>query len=176
GAPIVSSELDAARRRVEDFYAREGFNTVQIEVDSQPNVDNRTVAVSFAILEGLQQILREVTTEGASVTREGVVRRALRLREGAPVNLADWSQARKRVYDTNVFRQVDIQAVPLAPTAEDSAAGIEPVGAVLRLVEYPAWRLRYGLQVSDEQTDVPDVTGDSRVQGLGVLADLQNQN
>jgi len=176
GIPIVSSELDAARRRVEDFYAREGFNTVQIEVNSQPSVENRTVAVSFAILEGLQQILREVTTEGASVTREGVVRRALRLRVGAPVNLADWSQARKRVYDTNVFQQVDIQAVPLPPTAEDSAVGIEPVRAVVRLTEYPAWRLRYGLQFSDEQTDVPDVTGDSRVQGLGVLADLQNQN
>ena len=32
------------------------------------------------------------------------------------------------------------------------------------------------MQLSAEQTDVPDALGDSRVQGLGVLADLQNQN
>ena len=68
--------------------------------------------MSFAVLEGLQQVLRDVTTEGATRTDEDVVRRALRLRLGTPVNLGDWSQARKRLYDTNVFRQVDIEPVP----------------------------------------------------------------
>ena len=115
GAPFVNAEIDAALRRIEDHYGREGFNAVQIEPGTVPNLENRTVDVSFAILEGLQQILREVTTEGASLTRENVIRRALRLRVGAPVSLAEWSQSRKRMYDTNVFQQVDIQAVSLLP-------------------------------------------------------------
>ena len=78
---------------------------------------------------------------------------ALRLRMGAPVNLGDWSLARKRLYDTNVFRQVDIEPVPMEPTAQDSAAGIQPIRAVVRVVEYPVWRLRYGTQFSDEEFD-----------------------
>lgn len=176
GVPFVTSELDAARQRVEDLYAREGFNALQIEVNSEPDLAAGTVAVEYAILEGLQQILREVTTEGATRTRDGVIHRALRLRIGEPINLADWSQARKRLYDTNVFRQVDIEPVPIEPTTEESAAAVQPIRAVVRVVEYPVWRLRYGAQFNDEERDVPDPDGDTRLQSIGVLADLQNQN
>ena len=175
--PFVTAEIDAAQQRVEDYYARQGFNTLQIEVEAEPDPDAGTVAVEFAILEGLQQVLREVSTSGATRTREGVIHRALRLRIGEPVNLADWSQARKRLYDTNVFRQVDIEPVPMTPTTEESAAGIQPVRAVVRVVEYPVWRFRYGAQFTDEKREVPEPDGtEPRLQSLGVLADLQNQN
>jgi outer membrane protein assembly complex protein YaeT len=176
GVPFVTAEIDAARQRVEQLYAAEGFNNVQIEVDSAPVEENGSVAVSFAILEGLQQVLRDLSTEGATRTDDDVIRRALRLRIGEPVDLASWSQARKRLYDTNVFRQVDIEPVPMTPTTEDSAAGIQPVRAVVRVVEYPVWRLRYGAQFNDETALVPDPDGDNRLQSLGILADLQNQN
>ncbi|HXG87285.1 MAG TPA: translocation/assembly module TamB domain-containing protein [Vicinamibacterales bacterium] len=177
GVPFMTASLDDARRRVEDIYAREGFNTVQIEVDSVPNADTGSVSVTFAILEGLQQVLREVRTQGESHTRPGVINRALRLRVGEPVNLADWSQARKRLYDTNVFRQVDLEPVPLEPTTEESAAGIQPVRAAVRVSEYPTWRFRYGAQFNNETSESgPDPDGDARLQNFGVLADLQNQN
>jgi outer membrane protein insertion porin family len=176
GVPYVTQEIDAARERLESMYAREGFNTAQIEVTAEPNTDNATVGLEYAILEGPQQVLREVTVEGATRTDAGIVRRALRLREGAPVDLADWSQARKRLYDTNVFRQVDIEAVPMQPTTQESAEGIQPVRALVRVLEYPVWRLRYGLQGNDEKTEIPDPDGDDRLQSLGILADLQNQN
>jgi outer membrane protein insertion porin family len=176
GVPFVTDEIDAARRRVERLYADDGFNMVQIEVDTQADPENETVAVRFAVLEGLQQVVREVTLQGATRTDEDVVRRALRLRIGEPVDLGQWSQARKRLYDTNVFRQVDIEAVPMESTAEDSARGIQPVRAVIRVTEYPVWRLRYGAQFTDERVEVPDPDGDTRLQSFGVLADLQNQN
>ena len=177
GIPFVTAEIDAARQRVEDLYATEGFNSLQIEVEAEPDPDGGTVAVEFAILEGVQQVLREVSTSGATRTREGVLHRTLRLRIGAPVNLADWAQARKRLYDTNVFQQVDIEPVPLTPTTEESAAGIQPVRAVVRVVEYPVWRFRYGAQYTDEKSEVPDPDGtEPRLQSLGVLADIQNQN
>jgi outer membrane protein insertion porin family len=176
GVPFVTAEIDAARERLELLYADEGFNSVQVEVETNPNPDNGTVDVSFAVLEGAQQILREVSVQGASRTDPDVVQRALRLRIGQPVDLGAWSQARKRLYDTNVFRQVDIEPVPIEPTTEESAAGIQPVRAVVRVVEYPVWRLRYGAQFTDERTEVPDADGDTRLQSLGVLIDLQNQN
>jgi outer membrane protein insertion porin family len=63
-------------------------------------------------------------------------------------------------------------------TTEDSAAGIQPIRAVVRVVEYPVWRLRYGLQFNDERDDFVDpidgTTG--RTLSLGILTDLQNQN
>jgi outer membrane protein assembly complex protein YaeT len=175
-APFVIDEIDAARERIEEAYAAEGFNVVQIEVHTETDDAAATVNLSFAVLEGLQQVLRNVETQGATRTDPDVIRRALRLRVGAPVNLADWSLARKRLYDTNVFRQVDIEPVPMEPTTEESAAGIQPVTAMVRVTEYPVWRLRYGGQFTDETAPVSDPDGDTRLQSLGVLADLQNQN
>ena len=176
GIPFVTGQIDAARQRLERLYGAEGFNTVQIEVDSSPDPPEGTVAVAFAVLEGPQQILKEVSTEGATRTDDDIISRALRLRIGAPVDLASWSQARKRLYDTNVFRQVDIEPVPITPTTEESAVGIQPVRAVVRVAEYPVWRLRYGAQFNDETALVRDPDGDTRLQSLGILADLQNQN
>ena len=72
-----------------------------------------------------QQVLKEVETVGATRTRAGVVSRALNLPLGQPVNLEEWALARKRLFDTNVFRSVDIQAVPLG----DPVNGIQPVKA-----------------------------------------------
>jgi outer membrane protein assembly complex protein YaeT len=177
GVPYRTADLDAARQRVEEYYALAGFNTVQIEVEPEPDRSAGSVALEFAILEGVQQILQEVSVEGATRTRDGVVLRALRLAIGHPVNLVDWSLARKRLYDTNVFQQVDIQPVPLEPTTEQSAAAVQPVRAVVRVVEYPVWRFRYGLQYNDEKSPIDDPERtEPRLQSLGVLADLQNQN
>ena len=48
---------------------------------------------------------------------------------------------------------------------------------MVRVVEYPVWRLRYGAQFNDEEPDVPDPDGtEARLLSLGILADLQNQN
>jgi outer membrane protein insertion porin family len=176
GTGFDTAEVDAARERVERFFAFRGFNAAQFEVDTHADAPGSRVHVVFAVREGLRQVLRDVTVQGATRTDEGVVRRALRLRLDRPVNLAAWSQARKRLYDTNVFRQVDIQPEPMEATLDDIAAGIQPVRAVVRVVEYPVWRLRYGAQYTDERADVPDPDGDNRLQSLGVLADLQNQN
>jgi outer membrane protein assembly complex protein YaeT len=176
GVPFVTASIDAARERIQELYASEGFNGVQIEVDTHVDEERATVAISFAVLEGLQQILRDFTVQGVTRTQPDVVRRALRLRIGAPVNLADWSQARKRLYDTNVFRQVDIEPIPMDLSSEDSASGIQPVRAAVRVAEYPVWRLRYGTQFTDEIEDAADPLANTRTQSLGVLADLQNQN
>ena len=92
------------------------------------------------------------------------------------MNLGAWSQARKRLYDTNVFRQVDIEPIPLEPTPEDKAAGVQPVRAVVRVIEYPVWRVRYGLQFNDEKTSTEDAEIEERQQSLGVIGELRNQN
>jgi outer membrane protein assembly complex protein YaeT len=176
GMPFVAADLEAARRRIEDFYSRFGFNTSDVELTSAPHTDQGVVDVKFEVLEGPQQILREVTTEGATRTSQDVITRALRLEVGQPVDLGAWAQARKRMYDTNVFRQVDIEPLPLTPSPDESTGGVQPVRAIVRLIEYPVWRLRYGMQLNDESLGFEEPDGDSRQQNLGVLADIRNQN
>lgn len=169
GEPYTLASVGRARDRVERQYRLWGFNDVSVAVAAAPGRPG-TVDVTVTVTEGLRQVLRRVETRGSARTREGVVRSALRLHEGEPVNLDEWALARKRVFDTNVFRAVDIAAEP------DGApeGGDQPVVAVVTVEEYAPWRLRYGAQ-ADRDREVAGETG--RVDTtVGVIAEIRNQN
>ena len=68
--------------------------------------------------EGPQQRVRDIAIAGLVRTRPELVRRALKLEAGEPVNLAEWATARQRLYETGVFRSVDIQPEPMPIAAE----------------------------------------------------------
>jgi outer membrane protein insertion porin family len=52
------------------------------------------------------------------------------------------------------------------------------VRAVVRVVEYPVWRLRYGVQFNDERNSLTELepSTEPRLKTFGILTDLQNQN
>ena len=167
--PFVSSEVNEARRRVEQQYRNDGFNTAEVEIQTRVAGDD-TVTLLFEVTEGPQQILREVVTTGNEMTSGNVISQALRFELGKPADLDEWARARKRLYDTNVFRQVDIQAVPMGEVVD----GQQPVKAQVSVVEYPAWALRYGTQLeSQRKADIEEFTS---TRNLGLVAEIKNPN
>src|SRR6185295_1314639 len=96
-------------------YRSEGFNAVRVTLTSQATRATGLVALTGNIDEAPRQVLRSVSTEGVRRTDPELVSRELKLEVGQPVDRLAWAQARKRLYDTSVFRQVDIQAVPIEP-------------------------------------------------------------
>ena len=174
-APYTLAAVDTARDHVERHYRSLGFNSVQVAATAVPILSGSVVDVEFAVTEGAQEILKEVVTSGTTRTREGVLTRALRLRVGQPANAEEWALARKRVYDTNVFRTVDIQSVPIG----DPVDGVQPVQAHVTVEEYPPWRLRYGLQVDRERENRESASVDEQsrfVLNLGAIGEVRNQN
>lgn len=168
-APYVAADVNDATRRIEDQYRRQGFNSA--EVEAQPAIsDDDTVVLTFSVTEGPQQVLQEVQLAGLDVTSDKVVTQALRFELGKPVDLDAWALARKRLYDTNVFRLVDLQPVPLG----DQVNGVQPVKAVVTVEEYPAWSLRYGFQLEGERRAELDEFTSSR--NAGVVAEVRNPN
>jgi outer membrane protein assembly complex protein YaeT len=176
GTFYTSDVVEQARRRVERHYWGLGFNAVRVDVRPVFHQPDATVEVGLVIAEGPQQVLAGMAVTGSTRTREGVIERVLRLPMDRPVDLNEWALARKRLYDTGVFRQVDLEPEP----AGDVADGIEPVRARVTVQEWPAWRLRYGVQWNDAQPDdeAISVPGESagRSQSLGVVVDLRSQN
>lgn len=170
--PYTALGMDAARDRVARHYRQRGFNGVQVTAAASPSADAASVGLAFTVVEGPRQVLREVVTSGATRTREGIVDRALRLHVGQPVNLEEWSMARKRLFDTNVFRAVDIQAVPMGESVE----GEQDVRAVVTVEEYPPWRVRYGVQADRKREDVVDAEDPQLTTRLGVTGEIRNQN
>lgn len=170
GEPYTLASVNGVRERVDRHYRTLGYNAAEVGANALPVNDNTHVDITLEVTEGPQQILQDVETIGATRTREGVVRRALRLPVGQPANLEEWSRARKRLFDTNVFRSVDIQAVPLG----DPVDGVQQVRARVMVAEYPPWRLRYGVQVDREPGDGGE--NDPIDFNLGVIGEIRNQN
>jgi hypothetical protein len=136
-------------------YRAEGFNAVRVTLTSQATRATGLVALTVTIDEGPRQVLRSVSTEGVRRTNPELVSRELKLDLGQPVDRLAWAQARKRLYDTSVFRQVDIQLfrwkpcrgwradsdAPADAPAVDRAAVVEqPIQARVTLDEWPPLR------------------------------------
>jgi outer membrane protein assembly factor BamA/autotransporter translocation and assembly factor TamB len=169
-APLVTADINEVHRRVEDLYRRQGFNTAEVELVPQVSAADDTVTLEFTVVEGPQQVLEDVVVTGAEITSDKVITQALHFELGKPVDLDEWAVARKRVYDTNVFRQVEIQPA----NSGEAKDGVQPVKAQVTLDEYPAWALRYGMQIEGERT--PDIEEFTSTRNLGVVAEIKNPN
>ncbi len=173
GEIYTGSAVAGARARVESSYRRAGHTAARVTARSTPDDAAATVAVVFDIIEGPRQVVDSVVLEGAARTHPGLVTRALQVNPGDPVDPAAWNLARKRLYDTGVFRSVDIQA--RVPEAEaEPADGTVPVEARVTLEEWPRYLVRYGLRLSDEAAALGETTG--RVLRVGAAGDLRRRN
>jgi len=78
--------------------------------------------------------------------------------------------ARKRLYDTNVFRLVDLQPVPTG----EPVNGVQQVKALVKVDEYPEWSVRYGFQLEGErQANLDEFTS---TRNAGVVGEVRNPN
>jgi len=184
GSNYTESGLEQAQQALDAQYRARGYNRVRIDAEAQTprGAGTHDVAVVLRIDEGPQQRLREIVTDGVSRTKPALVSRALKLEVGAPVDLAAWNAARRRVYETGAFRSVDIQRTVIeAPSAGQSE---EPVRATVTVQEWPPLRVRYGLEIRDElnaagdaaRANVPEVgeTG-GRTFGFGLAGQLDTR-
>ncbi|HUQ89225.1 MAG TPA: translocation/assembly module TamB domain-containing protein [Vicinamibacterales bacterium] len=168
-AAYVAKDITEARVRLEERYRRQGFNDVEVEAQPAIGPDD-TVVLTFAVREGTQQILQDVQIAGNEVTNGKVLTQALRFELGKPVNLDEWTLARKRLYDTNVFRMVDIQPVPIGAPVD----GVQQVKAAVNVEELPEWSVRYGFQLEGERQAQLDEFTSTR--NAGVVGEIRNPN
>jgi len=167
--PYVAADVNEARVKIEEYYRRQGFNEAEVEAVPAVSPDD-TVTLAFNVTEGPQQVLKSVELTGNEVTRGKVITEALKFTLGEPVDLDEWTRARKRLYDTNVFRLVDIQAEPLG----DVVDGVQPVKAVVKVEELPEWSFRYGFQIEGaRRAELDEFTS---TQNAGVVSELRNPN
>jgi outer membrane protein assembly factor BamA len=166
GAPYVPSDLEEGRRRIDSTYRSEGF--VGTRVMAEPKVDRtaQRVDVAFTVVEGPQQVLREIAVSGNRGIGDNVIRRAVAIKVGEPVGADAWLRARARLFETGLFRRVDVTAEPFetSPDGRERATRLNVV-----VEEWPALRLRYGIQVSEER---PEDSFEGRDLTPGLSADI----
>ncbi len=172
GSPYEPARIDEGRDRVLQAYHRLGFAEARVNVAAELSREKPEVALAMAVQEGPQHVLEGVDVEGGSGTRRAVVDRALRAKPGEPIDPESWYQARRRLYDTGVFKGADIAFAPAGEATAVNGATRQMVRAKVTLQEWPSWRLRYGFKLDDRAA----ATGTGRDFSPGVMVDLQRPN
>jgi outer membrane protein assembly factor BamA/autotransporter translocation and assembly factor TamB len=185
GGMFSQGLIERARRAIAQTYRQQGFNSVTVTLRTEAVPDRPEVDIALTVEEGVQQRVRDIVTTGLVRTRPELVARALQLEVGQPVSLAAWSSARRRLYETGAFRSVEIEPEPMAAGATPPPSGEEPIRARVRVEEWPAVRLRYGLEAQDKASGAGDAgrdaapepaSGGGRTVDLGFASDLTFRN
>ena len=166
GMPYDLVAADAARDRLIALYRREGFPSPAVTARQTIRTDTPFVDLTFAINAGMRQVLGEIVVTGNRAIDTDVIVRALVLTLNAPLRDQESLQARRRVFDTGLFRRVDISAEPIGPGADGRVTSMR---MRVTVEEWPALRLRYGFQVAEERP-AGEIEGRNLVPGLS--ADL----
>jgi outer membrane protein assembly complex protein YaeT len=163
---LTSSWLDTTRQRIVSHYWANGFNDVQVVPVTAKDPDASRVDVEFQISEGPQEVVSEIRISGNAITDLSHVRRQFTFRQGDPVDLSRINLTRKKLYDTRLFKRVDLNIVD----------GPNGQVADLQLNEQAPWRLRYGftvgnrLQTSDRNLGFASDLSYGNLWGKGIIA------
>ena len=167
GTPYDPAVVEAARDRLVAIYRREGFASAAVVAQPTVRPDAAAVDAVFDVTEGPRQVLGEVVVSGNRAIDADVIQRALRLSTGAPLRADDVLQARMRVFDTGLFRRIDLASEPMESSPGD--ATMIPMRLRVAVEEWPAARLRYGFVVAEER---PEDNLEGRDLVPGISADL----
>ncbi|HEY4014218.1 MAG TPA: POTRA domain-containing protein [Polyangiaceae bacterium] len=118
GDPISNTRLDAARRRIVDWYKERGYAYADVKYALEPSIDNTRARLRFDVTEGEQVVVRDIVIRGLKDTRESVVRRRIKLEVGGPYRTSDADATRERIDTLGVFSSVTLSlSDPYVPQA-----------------------------------------------------------
>jgi len=173
GERYQPARVAAGVDRLEADLRQKAYRQAHVDVDTHVDPRAARVDVTVHVTPGSRSILRDVIVEGDDA-KKPIVARSIALAPGTPLDPAAIGETRRRLYDLDVYRSVEIDVKPVESLAAPSSAdapGEQPVAATITVEQRPRYRLRYGLAVTNEE-----VGPDQRNQQLGFAADVENRN
>ena len=125
GAPFDPQVPVAARARLVALYRREAFPSPDVTVKQTVSETEPAVDVAFVITEGPRQVLGDVVVTGNRAIDSDVIVRALGLEINQPLRPEESLRARTRVFETGLFRRVDISPEMVEARADTQAHGAD---------------------------------------------------
>jgi translocation and assembly module TamA len=172
GDLFTGTVLSTALARLRTAYLRAGYLGVEVASSTAARTDTALVDVAVTVREGVRSVLSDVRLASTGETSPVLVSRTLAMTPGAAVDSVALDAAQQRLYETNIFRRV---AVDLVPLEESPTAGTDrPVAAVVTLEERAPYRMRYGVQFGPSTIDSITTATDSADPGATI--DVQRRN
>jgi outer membrane protein assembly factor BamA len=175
GSPYDPRAVAERLAGLEQQFRNDGFLDVRVASETVLDPATRRADVHALVAPGPRTVLASVAVDGADGDTAKVAR-ALSVSEGMPVGASALGAARRRLYETGIYRSVEIALEPAPDSGSarlqpDGAQTERPVVARIRVEERPRYSLRYGLAVSSELN-----AAEERETRLGFAADFENRN
>ncbi len=174
GAAYTPPAAIAGLDRVQEAYRRQGFDEVTVKISSELDRQAATISLALTVVEGPRRVLESVSFEGATGTSRGLLNEVIDTDPGDPGGASTIERARQRLYQTGIFRSVDLDVPTIEPSVPP-ATGDQPVRATFKLEELPRYRFRYGVQFGSQlfQDTVADGT---QTDDRGLTLDFRRNN
>lgn len=91
-----------------DLYGEDGYIFANVVPQLAPDLENKTVDVTFQITEENQVRVREINISGNDKTRDKVIRREIRVNEQEVINTRLLRRSFQRLQNLNFFENVEI--------------------------------------------------------------------
>ncbi len=108
-------KVEEDMQKIVDFYGESGYAFVNVRPSTQPNDEDLTTPLVFLIEKGPRIRVERINISGNTTTRDKVVRRELKVKEGDIYNTRLVNESRERLMQTGFFEEVNF-ATPRGST------------------------------------------------------------
>jgi outer membrane protein insertion porin family len=108
GQPFSEVNVAADRTVVLTAYQEAGFPDAQFHWNRSPADEPNRVNVTYQVIEGRRQFVREVVVTGLETTRRRLVDRHLTLKPGDPLSLVQMASVQRKLYQLGLFGRIDM--------------------------------------------------------------------
>jgi len=113
-------KLDSTVSKLQDIYGTLGYIRVQVKPDFAQDTTKGIVDINYQITEGEVVYVDHIGIEGNTHTKDYVIRREIKLKEGEPFNSVLARKSVERLYNLGFLDNVDVDVQqPNAPNKAD---------------------------------------------------------
>ena len=107
GQPYADVNIASDRNRILQYYYDHGFLQAAFSFAADTNSGSATVNLTYHIMEGRQEFVRQVILSGLNRTRPQLVTRRINIRDGDPISITKINDVARRLNNLGVFANVN---------------------------------------------------------------------
>ena len=123
GTVLTDTLVRGASRQLQQRYRLAGYRGTRVTAQSTFRSDKVTADLVFKVARGERALLGTLTIAGVEGKERALVEHLSAFTLGEPVSLDAINQARDRLYDTDLFRQVSINTTARPASGRPAAVG-----------------------------------------------------
>ena len=139
GDPFSRQKINTGVDQILAKYGSEGYVSARVDIKQVPEPDNKFKIV-YEITDGPKVVVNKIIIAGEQNTKTNIIRNYLRFHEGDVLKSEDMRLSEQDLYNTGVFRLVNITMQPVG----EAVAGVERRDVTVQLERTKTKQFVYG--------------------------------